>query len=74
MEEFKLENLPYQETAIQSAVKVFDGTEKNTVNNACIECTVLPNCTPPPICSITTSIPNNDESKNSFVLYPNPSN
>lgn len=37
MEEFKLENLPYQETAIQSAVKVFDGTEKNTVNNACIE-------------------------------------
>ena len=35
--ELKLENLPYQETAIQSIVRVFDGTEKNTFDNACIE-------------------------------------
>lgn len=33
----KLENLKYQETAIQSIVKVFEGTEKNTFDNACFE-------------------------------------
>lgn len=35
--ELKLENLKYQETAIQSVVKVFDGTDKNTFDNACFE-------------------------------------
>ncbi|WP_395052773.1 DEAD/DEAH box helicase family protein, partial [Flavobacterium sp.] len=33
----KLENLPYQETAIKSIVKIFEGTEKNTFDNACFE-------------------------------------
>lgn len=33
----KLENLKYQDNAIQSVVKVFDGTEKNTFDNACFE-------------------------------------
>ncbi|CAM3788454.1 DEAD/DEAH box helicase family protein [Flavobacterium gelidilacus] len=33
----KLENLKYQETAIQSIVRVFEGTEKNTFDNACFE-------------------------------------
>ena len=35
--ELKLENLKYQDTAIQAVIKVFDGTEKNTFDNACIE-------------------------------------
>ena len=35
--ELKLENLKYQDDAIQSLVKVFDGTEKNTFDNACFE-------------------------------------
>jgi type III restriction enzyme len=35
--ELKLENLKYQDDAIQSVVKVFDGTEKNTFDNACSE-------------------------------------
>jgi len=35
--EFKLENLNYQDVAIQSVVKVFDGTEKNNFDNSCIE-------------------------------------
>lgn len=35
--ELKLENLIYQDDAIQSVVKVFDGTEKNTFDNACFE-------------------------------------
>jgi len=35
--ELQLENLQYQETAINSVVQVFDGTEKNTFDNACIE-------------------------------------
>lgn len=35
--ELKLENLRYQDDAIQSIVKVFDGTEKNTFDNACFE-------------------------------------
>ncbi|MEI6122329.1 MAG: DEAD/DEAH box helicase family protein [Bacteroidota bacterium] len=35
--ELQLENLKYQDTAIQSVVKVFDGTPKNTFDNACIE-------------------------------------
>jgi type III restriction enzyme len=35
--ELQLENLKYQDTAIQAVVKVFDGTEKNTFDNACIE-------------------------------------
>ncbi|HAQ19878.1 MAG TPA: hypothetical protein DCR40_11695 [Prolixibacteraceae bacterium] len=35
--ELKLEQLQYQETAINSVVKVFDGTERNTFDNACFE-------------------------------------
>lgn len=35
--ELKLEDLKYQDTAIDSIVKVFDGTEKNTFDNACFE-------------------------------------
>jgi type III restriction enzyme len=35
--ELKLEKLIYQEDAIQAVVKVFDGTEKNTFDNACFE-------------------------------------
>ena len=34
---FKLESLKYQETAIQTVVKVFEGTERNTFDNACFE-------------------------------------
>lgn len=33
----KLENLKYQKTAIQSIVKVFEGTEKNSFDNSCFE-------------------------------------
>ncbi|MDI9337508.1 MAG: DEAD/DEAH box helicase family protein [Alphaproteobacteria bacterium] len=35
--ELQLENLKYQNTAIQAVIKVFEGTEKNTFDNACIE-------------------------------------
>ncbi|OAB28786.1 type III restriction enzyme [Flavobacterium fryxellicola] len=35
--EFKLESLKYQETAIQTIVKVLEGTVKNTFDNACFE-------------------------------------
>ena len=35
--ELQLENLKYQDTAIQAAIRVFEGTEKNTFDNACIE-------------------------------------
>jgi len=35
--ELKLEDLKYQDTAIDAVVKVFDGTEKNTFDNACFE-------------------------------------
>ena len=35
--ELQLENLKYQDNAIQAVIKVFDGTEKNTFDNACIE-------------------------------------
>ena len=35
--ELKLEQLQYQETAINSVVKVFEGTDKNTFDNACFE-------------------------------------
>ena len=35
--ELQLENLKYQDTAIQAVIEVFDGTEKNTFDNACIE-------------------------------------
>lgn len=35
--ELQLESLKYQDVAIQSVVKVFDGTVKNTFDNACIE-------------------------------------
>ncbi|CAN5385105.1 hypothetical protein BH09BAC6_BH09BAC6_18580 [soil metagenome] len=35
--ELKLENLPYQDVAIQSVIKVFEGTLKNTFDNACID-------------------------------------
>ena len=35
--ELKLEELEYQRIAIQSVVKIFEGTDKNTFDNACIE-------------------------------------
>ena len=35
--ELQLESLKYQDAAIQSVVKVFEGTEKNSFENACIE-------------------------------------
>jgi type III restriction enzyme len=35
--ELQLENLKYQEAAIQSVVNVFDGTDTNTFDNACKE-------------------------------------
>ncbi|NEN25723.1 DEAD/DEAH box helicase family protein [Cryomorpha ignava] len=35
--ELKLELLEYQETAIKSIVNVFDGNDKNTFDNACID-------------------------------------
>ncbi len=35
--ELKLENLSYQDVAIQSVIKVFEGTAKNTFDNACID-------------------------------------
>jgi type III restriction enzyme len=35
--ELKLESLQYQDIAIQSVVRVFEGTEKNYFDNACIE-------------------------------------
>jgi len=35
--ELKLELLEYQETAIKSVVDVFDGNDKNTFDNACID-------------------------------------
>lgn len=35
--ELKREKLKYQGDAIQAVVKVFDGTEKNTFDNACSE-------------------------------------
>ncbi len=35
--ELQLENLKYQDIAIQSVIKVFDGAEKNTFDNACEE-------------------------------------
>jgi type III restriction enzyme len=33
--QIRLENLKYQQTAIDSVVKVFDGNEKNNFDNAC---------------------------------------
>ena len=35
--QLKLETLKYQDLAIQSVVKLFEGTEKNTFDNACFE-------------------------------------
>jgi type III restriction enzyme len=35
--ELQLENLAYQDVAIQSVIKVFEGTAKNTFDNACID-------------------------------------
>lgn len=35
--ELKLEQLEYQENAIQSVVSIFKGQERNTFDNACIE-------------------------------------
>src|SRR5690606_6721762 len=35
--QIKLEELKYQQVAIQSVVKVFDGTIKNTFDNSCFE-------------------------------------
>ena len=33
--QLKLESLKYQDLAVQSVVKLFEGTEKNTFDNAC---------------------------------------
>ncbi|SMO71683.1 type III restriction enzyme [Saccharicrinis carchari] len=35
--ELQLEDLKYQDEAIESVIKVFDGTEKNTFDNSCID-------------------------------------
>ncbi|GIZ07913.1 DEAD/DEAH box helicase family protein [Flavobacterium sp. UMI-01] len=35
--QLKLETLKYQDIAVQSVVKLFEGTEKNTFDNACFE-------------------------------------
>ena len=35
--ELQLESLKYQDLAVQSVVKLFEGTEKNTFDNACFE-------------------------------------
>jgi type III restriction enzyme len=35
--ELKLENLPYQDVAIQSVIKIFEGTTKNNFDNACFD-------------------------------------
>ena len=35
--ELKLEHLQYQDVAIQSVARVFEGTVKNTFDNACVE-------------------------------------
>jgi len=43
--QIKLEELKYQEIAIQSVVKVFDGNIKNTFDNACFEGIRSNNCT-----------------------------
>ncbi|MGY4384948.1 type III restriction enzyme [Pedobacter sp. UYP24] len=43
--EIKLEELQYQQTAIQSVVDVFDGNIKNTFDNACFEGIRSNNCT-----------------------------
>jgi len=37
LKEFKLELLEYQETAIMSVVDVFDGSVKNTFDNASVD-------------------------------------
>ncbi|MFP5082127.1 DEAD/DEAH box helicase family protein [Pedobacter sp. JCM 36344] len=43
--EIKLEELQYQQTAIQSVVDVFDGNIKNSFDNACFEGIRSNNCT-----------------------------
>ncbi|QQT26293.1 MULTISPECIES: DEAD/DEAH box helicase family protein [Bacteroidota] len=43
--QIKLEELKYQEVAIQSIVKVFDGNIKNTFDNACFDGIRSNNCT-----------------------------
>ncbi|EEI93384.1 type III restriction enzyme, res subunit [Sphingobacterium spiritivorum ATCC 33300] len=43
--QIKLEELKYQEVAIQSVVKVFDGNIKNTFDNSCFEGIRSNNCT-----------------------------
>lgn len=43
--ELKLEDLQYQQTAIQSVVKVFEGSQTNTFDNACINGFRLNLCT-----------------------------
>lgn len=35
--QIRLENLKYQQTAIDSVVKIFDGNEKNNFDNACVD-------------------------------------
>jgi type III restriction enzyme len=35
--ELKLENLPYQDVAIQSVIRIFEGTAKNNFDNACFD-------------------------------------
>ena len=43
--ELKLEDLQYQQTAIHSIVKVFEGNQMNTFDNACIDGLRLNLCT-----------------------------
>lgn len=43
--QIKLEELKYQEVAIQSVVKIFDGNIKNTFDNSCFEGIRCNNCT-----------------------------
>lgn len=43
--QIKLEELKYQEVAIQSVVKVFDGNIKNSFDNSCFEGIRSNNCT-----------------------------
>lgn len=35
--QIKLENLQYQQSAIDAVIKVFDGNEKNNFDNACVD-------------------------------------
>ena len=66
--ELQLENLQYQETAINSVVQVFDGTEKNTFDKACCRICLPEALTPPPTnCDHDTKMPRTCIKKVSWV-------